>query len=153
MNFNNRLYHPYSGYNDTSGGIVASTGFYISGNTTNEMFFNDDGEGNLRLYYVTAGTTYYQDETAGTVDYNTGKITINGIYITTISNVDGATSSQIRITIVPDSTDIVPVRNQLLDIDFVNTSITGESDTIATGDSSAGSTYVTSTSYSTGSAY
>ena len=153
ISFNNKIYHPYSGYNATSGGVVSSTGFYISGDTTNEMYFNDDGAGNLRLYYITAGTIYYQDKTAGTVDYSTGKITINGIYITTISNVDGATSTRIRMTIVPDSTDVVPVRNQLLDIDFTNISIVGESDTIATGDSGAGSTYVTSTSYPTGSAY
>ena len=57
------------------------------------------------------------------------------------------------MTIVPDSTDVVPVRNQLLDMDYTNLSIVGESDTIATGDSGAGSTYVTSTSYPTGSAY
>ena len=50
---------------------------------------------------------------------------------------------RIRITAIPDSKDIVPVRNQVLEIDFVNSTITGEVDTIAVSDSSAGTTYTT----------
>ena len=34
------------------GGVLSSTGFTISGDT-NEMFLNDDGNGNVRLYYIT----------------------------------------------------------------------------------------------------
>ena len=56
-----------------TGGILQSTGFFISGNE-NEMFLNDDGKGNVRLYYIVGGTTKtYADNTAGTVDYNTGE--------------------------------------------------------------------------------
>ena len=117
------------------------------------MFFDDDGEGNLRLYYVVAGVRVYQDETAGTVAYSTGKISINGIYITDVSDVDGATSTQIRVTATPDSKDIVPVRNQLLEIDFTNSTITGEVDTIATGDTGAGATYTTTSAYTPTSSY
>ena len=44
------------------GGILSSSGFTISGDT-NEMFLNDDGNGNVRLYYIVGGTTKtYQDE-------------------------------------------------------------------------------------------
>jgi len=153
LNFNNAFYNPHSGHNATAGGVIASTGFKISGDTTNVMYFDDDGEGNLRLYYVVAGVRVYQDETAGTVTYSTGKISINGIYITDVSDVDGATSTQIRVTATPDSKDIVPVRNQLLEIDFTNSTITGEVDTIATGDTGAGATYTTTSAYTPTSSY
>ena len=153
LNFNNAFYNPHSGHNATAGGVIASTGFKISGDTTNVMYFDDDGEDNLRLYYVVAGVRVYQDETAGTVTYSTGKISINGIYITDVSDVDGATSTQIRVTATPDSKDIVPVRNQLLEIDFTNSTITGEVDTIATGDTGAGATYTTTSAYTPTSSY
>jgi hypothetical protein len=113
------------------------------------MFFDDDGEGNLRVYYLTAGVRIYEDTTAGTVDYSAGSISINGIYITTISDVDGASSTVIRITAIPDSLDIVPVRNQLLEIDFTNSTVTGEVDTVATGEASAGTNYSPTSTYQT----
>ena len=94
------------------------------------------------MYYISAGARVYADSTAGTVTYSTGKIAINSIYITSVDVVDGAASTQIRITAIPSSKDIVPVRNQVLEIDFVNTSIVGEVDTIAVGDSAAGIDYV-----------
>ena len=85
--------------------------------------------------------------------YSTGKIVTDGINITSVAEVDGATSTQIRVTAVPESKDIVPVRNQILEIDFTNTSVTGEVDTIAVGDSAAGSTYTPTSSYTTTSSY
>ena len=153
IQFNNEIYNPHDGHNKTAGGVVASTAFKISGDTTNDMFFDDDGSGVLRLYYLVAGVRVYQNETAGTVDYIAGKITIGSINITTISNVDGAASSIIRVTSVPDSKDVIPVRNQVLEIDFVNTTVTGDEDTISTGDSAAGTSYNTTSSYTTPSSY
>tara|TARA_Y100000034_G_C6889683_1_gene409084 strand:- start:26 stop:1930 length:1905 start_codon:yes stop_codon:yes gene_type:complete len=153
INFNNAFYHPHAEHNKDGGGVVASTGFKISGDATNVMYFDDDGDGNLRVYYVSAGARVYQDSTAGTVTYSTGKIVTDGIYITSVENVDGASSSQIRVTVIPDSKDIIPVRNQLLEIDFVNTIVTGEVDTIAVGDSGAGSTYTATSSYTPTSSY
>ena len=67
--------------------------------------------------------------TVGTVDYSAGVISINPISISSVSSVDGSVSTQIRITATPDSLDIIPKRNQLLEIDLVNTSITASSDT------------------------
>ena len=142
INFNNAFYNPHSEHNKSAGGIITSSGFYISGDATNIHYFDDDGAGNLRLYYISAGARNYTDETAGTVTYSTGKIAIDSIYITSVDVVDGAASTQIRITAIPNSKDIVPLRNQVLEIDFINTSITGEVDTVAVGDSAAGTDYV-----------
>ncbi len=153
IQLNNKFYNPHDEHNKASGGILSSTGFKISGDTTNEMFFDDDGSGNLRIYYINAGVRVYHSSTAGTVDYANGKITISSVNITTISEVDGAASSIIRITTIPDSLDVVPVRNQILEIDFVNTTITGVLDTVSTGDSSAGTSFTPTSSYTTPSSF
>ena len=142
VNFSNAFYNPHTEHNKASGGIITSSGFYISGDTTNIHYFDDDGAGNLRLYYISAGARVYADSTAGTVTYSTGQIIINSIHITSADVVDGVASTQIRITAIPNSKDIVPLRNQILEIDFVNTIITGEVDTVAVGDSAAGTDYV-----------
>ena len=149
INFDNRLYNPHSGHNEVAGGILTSTGFKVSGDADNEMFFDDDGEGVVRRYYLVGITRTYSDNTAGTIDYVTGEIIIDGIIITTISDVDGATSTDIRFTVVPDSKDIVPVRNQILEIDFTNSNISGEVDTVAVSHPGAGGSYTTSSSYTT----
>ena len=151
--FNNALYNPHTGHNASGGGILSSTGFFISGDTTNEHFFDDNGEGVVRLYYTQSGIKVYTDSTAGTINYTTGAIAIDSIFITTVSDVDGGTSTQIRITVIPNSKDIVPIRNQVLKIDFTNSTIIGQVDTIAVGDATAATTYASTTSYSTPSGY
>ena len=151
--FNNALYNPHTGHNASAGGILSSTGFFISGDTTNEHFLDDNGAGIIRLYYLQVGERVYVDSTAGTIDYATGTIFIESLFVTTISDVDDVASTQVRLTVIPNSKDIVPVRNQILKIDLTNTTVTGQVDTVAVGDGSAAGTYTTSTSYSTPSGY
>ena len=130
VNFANALFNPHSGHNADAGGIIASTGFFLGGTT--EYFFDDDGAGNLRIYSLVAGARVYFDSAAGTIDYAKGTITINPLTITAISNVDDETSVSIRITALPNSNDVVPVRNQILEIDLTNTTITGSVDQTTT---------------------
>jgi len=131
FNFANAFYSPHSGHNASGGGIISSTGFYLDNGTT-EYFLDDDGEGNLRIYSLSGLTRIYLNSLAGTVDYANGKITLGSINITGISNVDGTLSTRIRVTVIPSSYDIVPVRNQILEIDLVNTTINGSIDAAAT---------------------
>ena len=152
VHFGNQLYNPHSGHNSTSGGIISSTGFYIQDNT-NEMFFDDDGAGNLRIYYLVTGARTYYDSFAGTVDYTTGLVSVNPIYITSVSNVDDNVSTAIRLTAIPASNDIVGKRNQIVEIDLVNTSVSGGQDTIAVNTAGGSTSYVTSTNYATPSSY
>ena len=65
----------------------------------------------------------------------------------------GCCLTQVRLTVIPNSKDVAPVRNQILEIDLANSVITGQVDSIAVGDGSAAGTYTTSTSYSTPSGY
>jgi len=133
INYNNGFYNPYTGYNTAAGGIISSTGFYLDNSTEIEYFFDDDGSGNLRIYSLSAGgvRTYFNN-TAGTVNYATGIIGTTSLLISAISNVDGSASTQIRVTAIPNSNDIIPVRNQILEIDTVNTTTGGSVDAQAT---------------------
>ena len=126
-----------------NGGILASTGFKVSGDTVNTQFFDDDGEGNIRRFYLIGSTRTYTDLTAGTIDYTEGSVKLDSINLISVEDVDDLTSVKVRITCVPDSKDIKAVRNQILEIDFTNTSIVGQVDTIATGVPGSASTYIT----------
>jgi len=155
INFNNRFYNPHSGHNASAGGIIASTGFYLNSVTTSTYFFDDDGVGNLRIYSLVAGVRTYYNSAAGTVDYINGLVTVGSIIITGVAEVDGTTSSQIRMTVIPNSYDITPVRNQILEIDLTNTTYNGSVDaTTSTGvgysttTTSAGTTTTTVSSVS-----
>ena len=130
INFNNAFYNPYTGYNSP---VIASTGFYLDNSTETEYFFDDDGSGNLRIYSLSTGQVRtYLNSSAGTVDYVNGTISTISLLISAVSDVDGASSTKIRITSIPQSNDIIPVRNQILEIDLVNTITGGSVDAQAT---------------------
>ena len=132
--FGNNFYNPTSGYNAESGGITTTTGFYSVGDVTNIHYFDDDGKGNLREYYLSGATRIYVNSNAGTVNYSTGLITINAINITSTVNVD----STIDFTMIPNGNDVVATRGILVDISTSDIKVVGEVDTIASGESSAG---------------
>ncbi len=149
VSFNNAFYNPHTEHNKSGGGIISSTGFKINNDdSTNEHFLDDDGAGNLRVYYLSGTTRIYTSSTFGTVNYTTGQVVLTSANITSISNVDGAASTLIRIFAIPNSNDIVPVRNQTLEIDTANSTINGDIDTVESGSSQAGTTYTTTSSYS-----
>ena len=144
--FRNTLYNPVQGYNSSQGGIVSSSGFKISGDITNVYFLDDDGLGKIRRYYVQGSTRIYSATNQGKIDYATGQITLDSLNITEVQNIRGKESSVIEITVIPNSNDIVPVRDQILKIDTENSSFTVEIDTYASGSSQAGIGYTTSPS-------
>jgi|TARA_B110000263_G_scaffold98044_1_gene85680 hypothetical protein len=144
LTFGNALYNPHSGHNTAGGGILTTTGFFVSGDASTEYFFDDDGEGNIRRYSLSGSTRVYKDNTAGTIIYSTGKVSINSLTFTSTSG----TASTIEFTVTPSSNDVISARNQLLDITANEISVTGVADTVASGETSAGVGYTTSSSYS-----
>ena len=147
VGFNNMVYHPAAGWAQT---VVESTGFYLSGNT-NEQFIDDDGNGNIRTFYLLGGTTKtITNAEAGAVNYNTGVVVLTSFNITSTTN----TNNTIDVTVKPDSNDVIPVRQQVIEIDTVATTVTAEVDDFATGSATAGVGYSTSSSTaSVGSTY
>jgi len=145
--FRNALYNPHSGHNSAAGGILASTGFKVASDATNEMFLDDDGNGNVRMYYLVSGVKTYANSTQGTIDYATGQVTLNLLNIASISNIRGASSTVIELTVQPSSNDVIPVRDQIVEIDVANSLINVEEDTFVGGSAEAGVGYSTSSSY------
>jgi hypothetical protein len=144
--FRNALYNPHTGHNASGGGILSSTGFKVSGNN-NEMFLDEDGNGNVRRYYLVSGVKTYADSNQGTINYTTGQVTLNLMNVASISNIRGSASTIIEITVTPNSNDVVPVRDQIVEIDVANSLITVEEDSFVGGSAEAGVGYTTSTSY------
>ena len=140
--FRNAIYNPHTGHEP----ILSSSGFKVSGDSR-EMFLDDDGQGNMRRYYLVSGIRTYANNLQGTIDYSTGQITINSLNVSSISNIRGASSSVIELTVTPSSNDVVPVRNQIVEIDIANSNITVAEDTFVGGSSEAGVGYTTSSSY------
>jgi hypothetical protein len=144
--FRNALYNPHSGHLASTGGILSSTGFKIDGND-NECFFDDDGAGNVRLYYLASGVKSYLNSKQGTIDYKAGSITIDSLNIESITNIGGKTSTIIQLTVKPSSNDVVPVRDQIVEIDVANSYITVTADSFVGGSAEAGVGYTTTSSY------
>ena len=139
ISYNNAAYHPALNWAQT---VVESTGFYLTGNT-NEQFIDDDGNGNIRTFYLLGGTTKtITNSTAGTINYTTGEVVLTSLNITSTTN----NNSTFDVTIKPDSNDVVPVRNQIVEIDTVKSTVTAEIDEFATGSATAGVGYTTSSS-------
>jgi len=115
---------------------VLSDGFIVDG-TAETVYLEDDGVGNLRLfYYASANTKKYVNTNQGTVDYTNGIINVNDINITYANN------NKLTFTIKPQSNDIVSVRSQLVMIAENQMSINAIADSVATGSSSGGTNYI-----------
>ena len=144
--FRNAVFNPHTGHNMAAGGILSSTGFKVTGSDL-EQFLDDDGSGNVRRYYLASGIRTYSNETQGTINYSNGEITLNSLNVASISNIRAATSTVIELTVTPDSNDIVPVRDQIVELDVANSGITVTADTFVGGSADAGVGYTTTSSY------
>jgi len=148
--FRNGIYNPHPEHKSAQGGVIETSGFKVSGDTNDRIYFlDDDGLGNIRRYYLTGSTRNYVNNTQGTVNYDTGQITISSLSISSLENVRGSTTSVLEITTQPNSNDIIPVRDQILNIDIANSTITVEVDTFVGGSADAGVGYTTVSSYNT----
>lgn len=101
VEFNNSVNHPHNGHL----GAVSSSGFTIGGET---VYLEDDGFGNLRTYILVTGNKITRDTNFGTVNYDTGLITIFNTLITAFEG------TAISIYIKPRQSNIFGVRNEIL---------------------------------------
>jgi len=144
--FRNGIYNPHAGHKSGMGGVITTSGFKVP-NDNNVYYLDDDGNGNIRRYYFVGSVRTYVNNTQGTVNYATGQITINSLTVASVENIRGASSTVIEVTVEPASYDIVPVRDQILDIDTANSTITVEADTFVGGSADAGIGYTTTSNY------
>lgn len=106
LQFGAAIRRPYEGYL----GSVYSTGFKVV-QSANTMFFEDDGFGKIRMYYVLNGQKTIFNANCGTVNYSSGAIKLNSIYFTELS-LDS--SVELKFYVVPETNDYYQSKNQIL---------------------------------------
>ena len=86
INFGNAFYNAHSGHNADGGGILSSTGIKVQGDSVNDISLMMTKE--IFVNIIEAGTRVTKDSEAGTIDYVSGKISIDAVNITSTSNND-----------------------------------------------------------------
>jgi len=120
--------------------ILSSTAFGLNTDPATEHFFGDApiaGSTNrtVIVYKVVNSENVTVIADAGLMEPSLGKVTLN--------NFKTNNALPIRVTVVPNSLDLAPKRNQLITIDNSYVTITPEIDTIAVAGSSGSITYTT----------
>ena len=121
---------------------IYTTGFFINGSDVIH-YLDDDGVGNMRLYYIGASADkIIVNPYIGTVDYANGIINIKNLHITAMADID------FEISIKPMSYDVVSAYTQIAEIARDHLTITAIADETANGDLRAGRNYQHTTSRS-----
>jgi hypothetical protein len=101
ISFHNAVKHPTSGIFIA----VSSSKFTYLGKSTS--YFDDDGVGNIRIFYMDGATKIYLNHTAGTIEYDTGFITLTDLVIAAYDGDD------LKLNVIPSKHDLFTVRNQI----------------------------------------
>lgn len=122
---------------------IYSTGFFVEGRGDVVHYLDDDGVGNMRLYYIgDSADKIIVDPSIGSVDYAAGIINIKNLNITAMADID------FEISIRPSSYDVVSAYNQIAEIARDHLIIKAIPDESANGDLRAGRNYQHTTSRS-----
>jgi hypothetical protein len=135
--FNLTFTSPFYQSGESTKHIISSTAFKIN---DVEHFFGDSpisGSTNrtVIVYKVVEGVNVTVIAEAGLIDVDKGTISLNSFAPTA--------DTTIRITVIPNSLDLAPKRDQLLSIENKRVTITPEVDTISVSGSSGSITYST----------
>jgi len=129
---------PLENPSDPTKSLISTSGF-TSGGITYYLQDEETSVENIRsisrCFLSSDGVKVVDARNVGTVDTSTGIVEIDDF------NVD--TDTIITIFARPESNDIAPKRNQIIEIDLENTNVTSTVDTIATRGISGADDYVT----------
>ena len=145
ISFNNPIFNPSTTYE----GAVTSSEFAFTDATgeARTSCFMDDLDGTLRIFFLSGSDKVILSNTAGTVTYSNGFISISSF------KPDSFVGATLDFTITPAQNDLTPIRNQIFEIANTNISITMQDDTSTgtTTTTAAETTASTTTGTSTGS--
>lgn len=117
--------------------VLTSSAFSIGG--VSHFFGDIPISGSLKrkviVYKVVGGTNITVVSDAGEVDLANGKVTLHSF--------PSDNTTPIKITVVPDSLDIAPKRQEILNIDSNSVTVNAQIDTIATSGASGSINYTT----------
>ena len=137
-----------------AGGNIKSTGFKVSG-SNKTVYLTDIPNSDLKggiialIEIDNEGVYNVVAQNAGTVDYIKGEIILNTINITSTFN----TSNIIEIQAIPESNDVVGLKELYLNLSLSKSKINMVRDVISSGDEITGTTFIKdfyTSSYSNG---
>ena len=130
LNIVNPIYTTGLGQNS-----IYTTGLFVFGSDVIH-YLDDDGVGNMRLYYVgPSAEKIIVNPSIGVVDYAAGIINIKNLHITAIADID------FEVSIRPSSYDVVSAYTQIAEIARDHLTIRAIADETASGDLRAGKNY------------
>ena len=137
INYYQKVFEPHAGHL----GSLTSTTFTVD--DTSGLNLDHDGYGILRTYTVDSGSKNYRDNNFGTIDYDTGLITLTNKLI---SAYDG---DSLSIKIKPNGKNIFGQRNQIIlisgaSIETINDSTDASTSTVGLVATSGVSTTIVS---------
>jgi len=101
LTFNRKINYPSAGYVSAT----SSSAFTLDGA---RAFFDDNGFGTLRIYKLVDGNKVFLRTNAGTINYDTGVLSINSFLP------DDVSTNELSITVELDEYNVSPVRNQIV---------------------------------------
>lgn len=104
VNMNNAIKQPVNAQGGDGTHYLYSSTFRYS---NQDAYFDDNGMGTLRIYYIADGKRIYLDRDIGNIDYSTGLITFN-------SFLPQSYLGELKIQVTPAKNDVTGVRNQLM---------------------------------------
>ena len=137
-----------------AGGNIKSTGFKVSG-SNKTVYLTDIPNSDLKggiialIEIDNEGVYNVVAQNAGTVDYIKGEVILNTINITSTFN----TSNIIEIQAIPESNDVVGLKELYLNLSLSKSKINMVRDVISSGDEITGTTFIKdfyTSSYSNG---
>ena len=144
--FGNRFHKTLTGYN------IKSTGFKVAGESETVYFLDvplaDSDIGILSIVKPTLDPDTFEvvKKSIGTVDYRKGEIIINTINIISTDLPDNI----IEIQAIPESNDVIGLRDLYLVFDVTKSTINMVKDTIVSGEQISGVNFPVKSSYSNG---
>ena len=132
---------PFSANISVDESVIDSSEFILNGfnHKMQDIATDDTNIRKVQFYRIANNQKIITTEDAGTVDIAQGLVTLTSFNPESVVG----DNAYITITGTPSSSDLAPKRNQLLQIDLLETTVTPQIDEIATGSVIAGIGYTT----------
>ena len=140
-------------YDQPNGYGIRSTGFTVSG-IDGTLYLGDiptagTTVGKLVFFKLVNNLPLIVKNDAGTVDYVHGEINLDVVNITGAS----LSSGVIAVEAIPDSNDIIALKDLYLQLDVPNSTVSALPDVISSGENTSATAYVKTSSYASESIY
>lgn len=146
--FGNQFHIKKNNFEDNRGYNIKSTGFTID-RVQGIVYLSDvplnETTGSVFFFTLQDNVPNIIKNNAGTIDYEKGEIKLDIVKITSSVNPDG-----IQIQAVPESNDVIALKDIYLELSIQNSLVNMIEDTISSGENTSGTNYITSSSYTNG---